>query len=139
MKDKRTYEDRKEYYRKYRALNKQKLKKYCEDNKESFDKYRRNTKNRFSILRNTAKYRNKEFDLTLEEYIIIVNKPCFYCDKNLENEKGHSLDRIDNKIGYIIKNVLPCCGNCNTVRSDILTVEEMKIGMEAILNYRKNK
>jgi hypothetical protein len=63
---------------------------------------------------------------------------CTYCSKNLFEEKGCSLDRLNNDLGYTVENVVPCCGNCNTVRSDVLTHEEMKIAMTAVLNYRRS-
>lgn len=49
------------------------------------------------------------------------------------------MDRIDNNIGYTYNNVLPCCGTCNKIRGDRLTVDEMKYVMEKLIEYRKNK
>jgi len=63
---------------------------------------------------------------------------CSYCAKNIEIEKGCSLDRLDNSLGYTEDNVVPCCGNCNTIKSDILTFNEMRIAMAAIIQFRKS-
>lgn len=49
------------------------------------------------------------------------------------------LDRKDNSLGYIIDNVLPCCGDCNKVRNTVLTVEEMEVAMKAVLVFRSGK
>jgi hypothetical protein len=65
-------------------------------------------------------------------------KGCHYCFSSLLTETGIGLDRINNNLGYSLDNVLPCCGNCNKIRQDKLTVEEMKVAMSAIINYRKN-
>ena len=45
---------------------------------------------------------------------------------------------MNNEKGYEEGNVLPCCKDCNSVRQDVLTVEEMKVAMKAVLKYRKS-
>jgi len=52
-------------------------------------------------------------------------------------ETGKCLDRIDNSKKYTNINVIPCCGTCNKIKNNFLSVIEMKIAMSAILNYRK--
>lgn len=74
--------------------------------------------------------------ITLNEYKNIVSKPCHYCNTKLEG-CGFTLDRIDNSLGYIIENVLPCCGTCNKIRNNALTVNEMEVAMSAVILYRK--
>ena len=49
---------------------------------------------------------------------------CYYCNLEL-NETGIGLDRLDNKNGYNIDNVVPCCGPCNYTRGNRFTVKEM--------------
>jgi hypothetical protein len=53
----------------------------------------------------------------------ILLKNCTYCgyDKNI------GADRIDNNLGHNIDNIVPCCINCNTIRNNIFTQEEMFI------------
>lgn len=56
----------------------------------------------------------------------------------MSEETGVGLDRIDNDSRrYDVTTVLPCCGSCNMTRGDRLTVEEMKVAMDAVLAYRK--
>lgn len=75
-------------------------------------------------------------DLTIEFMLNnIVNKNCFYCDTII----NVGCDRIDDKKGHLIDNVIPCCYICNVVRSNIFTVDEMKIlgvHIKDILNKR---
>lgn len=40
---------------------------------------------------------------------------------------------------FLINNVLSCCGTCNFIRQDLLTVEEMEVAMKAVLNFRACK
>ena len=72
------------------------------------------------------KHNNKKgkFTLSFEEYTCITSRPCHYCGAMKDPESRGFLDRIDNEKGYQAHNVLPCCGNCNGLRSDKLSVEE---------------
>lgn len=78
--------------------------------------------------RTTDKNKERDFDLT-KQWLIdnIIDKPCFYCEDSYRT----GADRLDNKKGHTIENCVPCCGVCNSVRSDIFTIEEMKeIGLK---------
>jgi hypothetical protein len=67
----------------------------------------------------------RRFDTDIDvEWLIenILSKECIYC-----GSKGKvGCDRIDNTIGHIKSNIVPCCTRCNTVRSNFFTVDEMK-------------
>jgi len=52
----------------------------------------------------------------------IIGKSCFYC-----GDLSSGCDRIDNSIGHIKSNCVPCCHRCNTIRNNIFTPDEMKI------------
>lgn len=94
---------------------------------------------RFSRGKSEAKRRKIVWELTLQQYIDLIQKECYYCGVSMENETGVGLDRIDNNktIGYVMNNVLTCCGSCNQIRGSNLTVEETKVAISAILSYRK--
>lgn len=76
-----------------------------------------------------AKRRNYEFNLSPEEFIEIVNKPCYYCgisdsqyfthDTTKKKHSFSGIDRIDNRIGYNYDNVVSCCKKCNTAKNSI--------------------
>lgn len=119
----------------YRAYNK----KWREANMDKYLARERQPGKRFKNLVRHAKARGKECSVTLDEYINLVSMPCYYCNKSLELELGVSLDRADNSVGYVTENVLPCCGDCNRVKSDVLTVEEMKAAMATVKQVRLNK
>ena len=85
----------------------------------------REPKNRFKRSQNSAKDRKVSWELTYYQWImLILGKGCHYCDGRLP-ETGSSLDRKDSSIGYIRENVVPCCWECNKVKCDLLTYEEM--------------
>ena len=94
---------------------------------------RKNINERISILRylyyrykRWAKHDGKEFSLSLDEYIQIVESNCSYCGSKppqifsyrdhkpiISEVFANGIDRIDSSIGYVIDNVTTCCKACN--------------------------
>ena len=128
-------EKNKEKIKKYRELNKGKIsewsrkyrktkhnieyrKKYYRKNKEKIKqqtKRRRNTSSgKFRAYIKGAKERNIKFCLTFKEFENFWQKPCRYCGDKI---KTIGLDRVNNKKGYIIDNVVPCCEKCNRMKN----------------------
>lgn len=76
-----------------------------------------------------ANARNLTYELTRKETFAIFKSNCYYCNcepkeasfQHHEEEKYYymGIDRIDNSIGYITKNVVPCCKHCNTLKRNI--------------------
>jgi hypothetical protein len=63
-------------------------------------------------------------NLTIDWFIEnILTKTCNYCGC----EKSIGADRIDNNVGHMIDNVVPCCYVCNIIRNNIFTSDEMYI------------
>lgn len=121
-------ERQKEYNKKYKIKNRDKI------NQQS-----RNIDKRFAKAKNRAKRKNIIFNLSLEEFSQEATKPCYYCANLLGKPSvvGVGLDRKDSTKGYTIDNVVACCTFCNTKKSHDLTVEETKIIMRALINFRK--
>jgi hypothetical protein len=140
-------EKRKDYLKKYgqridikqiNVLNGRKFRN-SEHGKEWGRNYNKTPTARFAAGRKRAKVKNYIWDISKEDYVTIISNSCYYCCKSLSEEKGVSLDRIDNNLGYLLTNVLPCCGICNKTRSNIFTVDETKVMITALLDYRKDK
>lgn len=76
-----------------------------------------------------AKQRGYSFNLSPEEFIETVNKPCYYCGKENSQYFTHyitkikhsfsGVDRIDNRLGYEYNNVVSCCKTCNMKKNSI--------------------
>lgn len=111
-------------------------------------KYNRTPRGKYWNLRSRAKYSNKEFKLSCEEFEIWFNtqdKTCHYCGIPLKfggnNKKGNSLDsltidRKDNTGPYSIYNIVVCCRKCNTIKGEWFSEKEM---IEIANKYFKNK
>lgn len=118
--------------KKWKLNNKDKVKLMNKEWNEKFP-----LKKRLSHARDIARSRNYFCNITDEQFISYWNSPCTYCQKSILKETGIGLDRINNDIGYVATNVVPCCGVCNKIRNVHLTHEEMKVAMCAVIEFRK--
>ena len=96
-----------------------------------------NPTTRFSRFKKRCTNQNKEMSLTFEQWSLLVSNQCVYCSGNLET-KGCGLDRVDNNIGYLLGNCVPCCQECNRIKGNKLTYEEMLAVAEVLKNMRSN-
>ena len=87
-----------------------------------------------------AHKRGIDFDLTVEQFREITNSNCFYCGVKPESIKNFSkaktnhaayiyngIDRIDNEIGYLYDNCVPCCTQCNFAKGKMDVNEFIKM------------
>jgi len=75
--------------------------------------------------RNSSK-RNLFFDLSIDEFDILIKSNCFYCGiepSQIFYKKGmkfslkyNGVDRIDNNLGYKIENCVTACKFCNLAK-----------------------
>lgn len=88
-----------------------------------------------------SKRKNREFTLSPEEFIEIILSNCFYCGRLPSNNlyKGKErrsfnysgIDRVNNDLGYIKSNCVPCCSSCNSAKG-IKPVEEFYSWVEDV-------
>lgn len=105
--------------------------------------------NLYKLYKAAAKRRGYEFGLTKERYTELILQNCHYCgvEPNMTFTYGqgasltdysefkyHGVDRIDNNIGYIEGNVVPCCKICNNSKST-LTLEEWIQWIQRVNHY----
>lgn len=74
-----------------------------------------------------AKERGISFELSLDQASVLFEQNCYYCGSEPRNfrtrQNGQEIiyqgiDRVDNKIGYNIENVVACCKYCNSSKMD---------------------
>ncbi len=81
----------------------------------------------FFRYQRSAKYHDRDFTLTFDQFIKIASTNCYYCDRKPESKskKGYvifyynGVDRVDNNRGYVPDNVVPCCTICNTKKGGV--------------------
>lgn len=75
----------------------------------------------------SAKTRSLKWELTLDQYISEIQKPCYYCElSNPLTKTGIDLDRLNNKKGYTLTNAVSSCYFCNMTRNNIYTFWDFK-------------
>lgn len=83
----------------------------------------------FGRYTHSAKTRGHPWALSMEQFIDITNKSCFYCgeapSQRVRTSKllYNGIDRLENEQGYTLDNCIPCCGTC--------------IRMKHTLNYKE--
>lgn len=59
---------------------------------------------------------NFEFTITKEDCKAFYRTDCYYCGGLI---KDLGIDRIDNSIGYVLSNCVPCCSVCNFMKGTL--------------------
>ncbi len=77
-------------------------------------------------IKDDAKRRHINFDLSQNEVRKITSMSCFYCGALPSNictgtrsngsYEYSGIDRADNNIGYTLNNIVPCCADCNKAK-----------------------
>jgi hypothetical protein len=71
---------------------------------------------RYGKYKKIAREYNRKFALEKKEFDEITKSPCHYC--NIKKERM-GVDRKNNRVGYITKNCVPCCKECNFFKGAI--------------------
>src|SRR5262245_20563272 len=91
---------------------------------------------RYKQYQHLATRRGISFNLSYEEFSNLVKRSCFYCgdpgriktiaiENVIYSARMNGIDRVDNRIGYDIHNVVPSCSTCNSRKGD-RSVEYLK-------------
>lgn len=75
---------------------------------------------------NGAKKRKLVWELSSQECVSLFLSACYYCGsspqyhprKKYKEIAYNGIDRVDNSIGYLTHNVVPCCTRCNLAKNN---------------------
>lgn len=100
-------------------------------------------------------YQNyKDTDLTFEEFFELSQQNCFYCGRAPSNSANiavkkssnyfrencifiyNGLDRINSNLYHIKSNVVPCCSQCNSAKSN-LSMSDFIFWITKLCNFTK--
>ena len=76
-----------------------------------------------TAYRHKDKKKGFESELDIDYVLNFIEQPCIYCG----DTDFIGLDRIDNNIGHIKSNIVPCCYTCNITRNNNFTYNEMLV------------
>lgn len=96
-----------------RDIARQKALKYAHERRKK-DRAKSNTiKGVFNAYVKAARKRGYVFYLPISMFKFYWKKHCYYCGEEM---KKVGFDRKNNSIGYLISNIVPCCGQCNRMK-----------------------
>jgi hypothetical protein len=104
------------------------------EGKASIAARKQSPEGRFKDSEKAARRRKLEFSIPESFHAELIQQPCHYCHGGL-SPTGCGMDRMDSSRGYFVGNVVPCCGDCNTMKSDKLSYDEMVLVWE----YRRKQ
>ena len=93
---------------------------------------RRPIESTFYELQKASRRRSLPISLTLSEFEELAKKcSCTYCGKPIKwDRRNYNLDRKDSDLGYTVDNVVVCCKECNRIKGNIYSYEQMlKLGI----------
>lgn len=122
--------------------------KRCYDNSMKIFNESPAIKKAFLSLKNNAKARNIDVQITEKQFYNIAKNSCAYCgaepiEKTPPKEWQkttflNGVDRINNAIGYTIENCAPCCEQCNWAKKD-LTIQEWNNWIDMLIKNRNKR
>jgi 5-methylcytosine-specific restriction endonuclease McrA len=111
--------------------------------KKLMDRALRGANQLFARYRYECYRRNHFFDLSREQFDLLVGSDCAYCGRPpkqvIYGFFYNGIDRVDNRKGYTRKNCVTACSSCNMIKGQHLTFDEMVVAMRAILHLRKGQ
>jgi hypothetical protein len=93
----------------------------------------------FNDFKQSAIKREKDFELTENQFYAIVIQDCYMCGKETAGFHVNGIDRYDNTIGYTINNCFSCCTTCNFLKNKFDFVEIIKKFYLTACNLFKNQ
>lgn len=101
----------------------------------------------YTMAKGNAKYNNRTFTLTYEEYKKYILESCYYCGvepSNLCKKKKYygelkynGIDRIDSSKGYEESNCVTCCFICNRAKMDMGFLEFLNY-IQRLIKFNKD-
>jgi hypothetical protein len=132
-----------------RTIENKGIEKYLEDNAknakawrdrnpekcvEANEKKKCNIKIHYDNYVRDANKKNIKIELTFDEFVEIVNSPCYYC--GIIQDKGfNGIDKENFDGGYVKENSLSCCTMCNIMKGTLSSDTFLK-RVEHILTYQ---
>lgn len=85
----------------------------------------------YATYKCSAKKHGRIFEIEISEFRDMASKDCHYCGKSPSNRQYRmyggrkveytysGLDRVDSSLGYFMRNLVPCCGECNKAKNNL--------------------
>jgi len=105
-----------EEYLKKQAENAKNWRENNPDKMVVANEYKKNSRQlQYNVYSKNAELKNLEFSINYDDYVIIVEKKCYYCG-TLQERGFNGIDRKDQTKGYVVENCVSCCKLCNYMK-----------------------
>ena len=113
--------------------------KFRDDSRKRSERYYKTPKGFYTTIVGNAKRRGIKVLISRDDFVLWYEsqlKVCSYCEipeyllflvKSRRGNRRLSVDRIDSRGPYSRENMLLCCLDCNRVKWDVLSHDEMKM------------
>lgn len=92
----------------------------------------------YNEYKKNANKRGYTWHLSKDDFLEITQKACFYCGSSPSKQKRefvyNGIDRVDNEVGYVENNCVPCCWSCNRMKGE-LGFQLFKDAVSSIYNF----
>jgi 5-methylcytosine-specific restriction endonuclease McrA len=78
----------------------------------------------YRTYQKSAATRNLLFSLTEDQFAHIIESPCYLCGLRVSDINRNGIDRVNNRLGYLMENAKSCCGHCNLLKKT-MELEEL--------------
>lgn len=102
----------------------------------------------YSSYKHHAEKRNYCFELSHEEFNLIISKDCYYCGRIPEQIAYNKtktdcviyngIDRVENEKGYTLNNVVSCCKHCNRAKMSLSKKQFLQLIKDIYNNLNLN-
>lgn len=104
----------------YLAKNAERMREYRKKNKDYFSEYNTTSVNRrLSAIKQQAKKKKYPWELEEDDAKDMMTSECFYCGYLNLDDTVNGIDRMDNTVGYLKTNCVPCCKFCNFIKKTL--------------------
>lgn len=116
MPSKQDYQKYKDKYGEaYLKAESKRIGEWVKKNRDRFNARRRNNlRSQLSRIKKQAKDRGYVVELADAEMEAMLKSPCVYC--GTPPDPFNTIDRLDNRQGYVAGNVSACCKTCNMMK-----------------------
>jgi hypothetical protein len=99
----------------------------------------------YAMYRAAAHNAGRVFEIDKEDFRRLTSQNCYYCGAEPSRMKRsrnsaiyfwNGLDRVDNSVGYVLANVVPCCKICNQAKHT-LTQEVFLSWIDTLVQHRR--
>jgi hypothetical protein len=105
----------------------------------------------YATYKNSAAINSRDFLLSKDEFKKLTSDKCFYCGvdpvsvstprgqlKNTGEYRYNGIDRVNNGVGYVLDNCVPCCKNCNWMKR-VASADDFIAACYKIVEHQNHK